>query len=628
MRRRSIGRAAGSLALGTLGVVGGRAAALPAAASAQVPPASGASGAQGVATAAPRLRDVRRFSGRRDALGLLDQPMDVAVDGRGVIYVADFDNHRIQRFGPDGRAMGVWGGEPGSAPGLFTSPMGVAVAPDGTVFVADTGNHRVKLLASDGTVVGMWQAAQMGLSERAEPAALCLAPDGTLVIADRVDGRLVRLSSSGAPLATWERSRSFDRPTGVAIGAAGDVFVTEPMRGAVRRIAPDGSERAPLRAAAYDEQLDRPAGLALDRMGNLYVADARDGAVFKYSSTGIALDRWGSLYGPGETGAGLGQFEGLRSPRGSTSDGASNVYVADAAEQRVFAFNAGGVLLRVWGAPPAGEPEATGALEVPVGVATDAQGNVYVTDPRRGRIVKLAPDGRGLAAWQLPPPTGSLSAPALPSIPWGVAVDAGGAIYVTELFGTRLSKLAPSGEIVATWSLAVPGQREQFRPSNLALDAAGNVYAIETYGTRVVKLSPAGERVATWGGNDGPLQGTVGIAVDAAGIVYVLDADREQVVRFGSDGRFLGGWRLPSPAAPFDDPPVGMALDGAGGLLIVTGGALGLVRRFSTEGRLLGAVQVGSGEDMGTTYLSGIAVDRAGRVFVTDRGTARVYSIA
>ncbi|HEY5568896.1 MAG TPA: 6-bladed beta-propeller, partial [Gammaproteobacteria bacterium] len=67
----------------------------------------------------------------------------VALDAHGNVFVADFYNHRIQKFAADGAFLTSFGSE-GSGPGQFNYPIAVAVAADGTVFVADFGNHRVQ----------------------------------------------------------------------------------------------------------------------------------------------------------------------------------------------------------------------------------------------------------------------------------------------------------------------------------------------------------------------------------------------------------------------------------------------------------------------------------------------------
>ena len=69
----------------------------------------------------------------------------IAVDKNGNVYVADFYNHRIQKFAADGTFLTTLGKERGGA-GKLKYPLAVAVAEDGTVFVADHGHNRVQKL--------------------------------------------------------------------------------------------------------------------------------------------------------------------------------------------------------------------------------------------------------------------------------------------------------------------------------------------------------------------------------------------------------------------------------------------------------------------------------------------------
>ena len=67
----------------------------------------------------------------------------LAVGDDGTVYVADFYNHRIQRFTADGVFLTAFG-ERGNGPGQFKYVTAVAVAEDGTVFAADCGNNRIQ----------------------------------------------------------------------------------------------------------------------------------------------------------------------------------------------------------------------------------------------------------------------------------------------------------------------------------------------------------------------------------------------------------------------------------------------------------------------------------------------------
>ena len=65
-----------------------------------------------------------------------------AVAANGDLYAADFYNHRVHKFSPNGAFLPAFG-DKGEGPGRLTYAMGVAVAADGSVFVTDFGNHRI-----------------------------------------------------------------------------------------------------------------------------------------------------------------------------------------------------------------------------------------------------------------------------------------------------------------------------------------------------------------------------------------------------------------------------------------------------------------------------------------------------
>ena len=83
------------------------------------------------------------LAGGRTDPGEFNGPWDVAVDLAGNLYVADTDNHRVQKVSPAGELLAQWGSY-GSDPGQFRGPMGVAVDAQGNVYVAVWGNHRIQ----------------------------------------------------------------------------------------------------------------------------------------------------------------------------------------------------------------------------------------------------------------------------------------------------------------------------------------------------------------------------------------------------------------------------------------------------------------------------------------------------
>ena len=81
--------------------------------------------------------------------GRFNMPWGIAVSGDGQVFVTDWRNDRVQKFGPDGRFILQWG-SPGSGRGEFDRPVGIAVDAAGDVYVVDWHNHRVQIFDRDG----------------------------------------------------------------------------------------------------------------------------------------------------------------------------------------------------------------------------------------------------------------------------------------------------------------------------------------------------------------------------------------------------------------------------------------------------------------------------------------------
>ena len=93
--------------------------------------------------------------------GQLARPFGVAVDGSGNVYVADYSNHRIQKFDSSGTFITKWGNV-GSGDGQFANPISVAVDGSGNVYVSDSGNQRIQKFDSSGTFITKWGSVGSG----------------------------------------------------------------------------------------------------------------------------------------------------------------------------------------------------------------------------------------------------------------------------------------------------------------------------------------------------------------------------------------------------------------------------------------------------------------------------------
>jgi len=335
----------------------------------------------------------------------------------------------------------------------------------------------------------------------------------------------------------------------------------------------------PERAAALREQrqseveearFNGPNGLAVDGAGNLYVADSNNNAIRKVSPLGVVTTLAGlaQLDGNGNgipgSADGTGSAARFNEPGGAAVDGAGNVYVADSANHTVRKVTSLGVVTTL-----AGLAGKSGSA-----------------------------DGTGNAARF--------------NYPNGVAVDGAGNVYVTDEGNTTIRKVTAAGTNWVVTTLAGlagssgsadgTGSAARFEdPGGMAVDSAGNVYVAETGKNTIRRVTPVGTNwVVT------TLAGLAGSSGGADGT--------------GSAARFVFPW--------------GLAVEGAGNVYVADFGNC-TVRKVTPAGVVttLAGLAGSSGTVDGTGSAarfsdpSGVAVDSAGNVYLTDTGNHTVRRV-
>jgi len=146
----------------------------------------------------PDGRFVRQWGVTRETgigAGRFNYPTDAALGPDGTLYVTDGYNDRVVAFAPDGAYLRRWGGPFGMnifGPfnGWFATVTSIAVGPDGNVFVADFYNHRIQKFAPDGTFLTAFGERGSGQGEMTFPNAVAVAPDGRVFVADFGNNRI------------------------------------------------------------------------------------------------------------------------------------------------------------------------------------------------------------------------------------------------------------------------------------------------------------------------------------------------------------------------------------------------------------------------------------------------------
>ena len=293
---------------------------------------------------------------------------------------------------------------------------------------------------------------------------------------------------------------SYSLAEGVALGVNGEVYVAETdahrikvhVNGITKVLAGSGLPgfRDDLNALAA--QFDNPMGVAVDASGAVYVADKWNNRIRKIAGGSVITLAGNGTDTFADGPAGAASFW---NPSGVTVDSAGTVYVADYFNDRIRAIQ-NGVVSTFAGDGTLGDtdgPAKTARFYRPIGVIVDGNGVVYVSDCNNhlireiesGEVTTLAGDGS-------PGARNGPAAGARFDAPWGIAVDAGGTVYVSDTNNHRIRRI--KGGVVDTLAgTGFDGYRDGpastawfSYPAGLALDSSGSLlYVADSNNNRI-----------------------------------------------------------------------------------------------------------------------------------------------
>ncbi len=311
----------------------------------------------------------------------LNSPNGVATDAAGNLYIADSGNNRIRRVTAAGIISTIAGnGTPGfsgdggaATAAQLNYPWGLGVDSAGNVYIADSGNNRIRRVTAAGIIS-------------------TIAGNGTLGFSG--DGG----SATAAQL---------NFPWGVGVDSAGNVYIADTYNHRVRKItaatgvistvAGNGTQGfsgdGDLAIAA---ELFYPQGVAVDAAGNLYVADTDNNRVRKITAATAVISTVagnGNFPTPfsGDGDGGAATAAELSNPAGVSVDAAGNLYIVDSLNPRIRKVTADGVISTIAGNGTQGfsgdgSPATAAQLYFPYGVAVDTAGNLFIADSDNSRV--------------------------------------------------------------------------------------------------------------------------------------------------------------------------------------------------------------------------------------------------
>lgn len=234
--------------------------------------------------------------------------------------------------------------------------------------------------------------------------------DGENILKISADGTvsLYAGNSHGYPTGEGDGTggnESLDHPSGVAMDAAGNMYVTDSLANTIRKITPTDTVTTVAGTAFVSgsadgtgpaAQFNYPFAIVMGTDGNCYISDARNSTIRKMTPDG-AVTTIAGMAGVAGSADGVGAAARFRGPEGIAADGLGNLYVADTGNNTVRKITPDGTVSTLAGnASVVGERDGAGpaALFVgPQGIASDAAGNVYVADPTFYTVRRITPGG-------------------------------------------------------------------------------------------------------------------------------------------------------------------------------------------------------------------------------------------
>lgn len=633
-------------------------------------------------------------------------PQGLAMDAAGNLFVSDTYNYTIRKIETNGLVSTIAGlpqtnGSDDGTSALFSQPAGLVIDDAGSLYVVDAMNNAVRKISLQGSSWVTTTIAGDGVNGHADgtnrlaqfnmPMGIARDFAGNLYVADSFNCSIRKVSPTGTNWVVttiagsntaWgnadgtNSAARFSNPQGIAVDATGNLFVADTMNHTIRKITPAGTNWVVTTIAGdanfgggwsdgtnSTAQFFGPSGVAVDGAGNLYITESLSFTIRKITPVGTnwITTTLGGMSTVSGTDDGMGSAARFSEPRGIALDAGNNLFIADAANNRISK----GILI--------GPPTITSTGTLPPGLAGAAYAQAL-----------SATGGRAPLTWTL---SGGY-------LPPGLSLGSEGVISGVPTAGMRVTFTARVTGADGLWAeqpltltvVPMPGQRYSYytwtnfagrsghygyadgvrqnarfhEPRGVACDTRGNLYVADTLNHTIRKMDLDGT-VVTIAGKPGQPGNTNGygeearfhypsdLDLDGSGNLYVADTGNHLIRKITTDGLVSTLAGSPSEAgytngmgsqARFNSP-IAVRMDGSGNAFVSDTGNH-VIRKVSPEGIVTtyaGVMPYGAGGAEAGGYADGIAttakfknprglaLDGNGNLFVADNGNVLIRKI-
>lgn len=281
----------------------------------------------------PTQRNIRAESSKMfGSFGSMDgrfnAPKGMAVDSKGNLFVADQQNHRIQKFDSQGKYIMSIGGK-GSGDGQFNQPTGLGIDAQDNIFVADTWNHRIQKFDASGKFLMAFGDDKTFWA----PKDIAIDGDGYLYIANTGFHSIKKYTRSGKLVNSFgsrgNNPTQFTEPVGLALDKLGRLYVADTGNKRISVFDKDGHHVKQINAFGLEEYYTEPF-LAIDLDSEqIFMTDSRNNNIQIFDLNGNFKGFWGR---EGNTKNNFKQPMGIACGNGK-------VYVSEAQNHRIQSFD-------------------------------------------------------------------------------------------------------------------------------------------------------------------------------------------------------------------------------------------------------------------------------------------------
>ncbi|HAN32702.1 MAG TPA: hypothetical protein DCQ06_14005, partial [Myxococcales bacterium] len=542
------------------------------------------------------------FADGKGASAKFSSPYGLDVNSAGLVYVADYNNHRVRRITPDGTVTTVTGSKSGFVDGplataQLTHPIDVAALPDGRWAVSEHSKHRIRLIGLDGTIALLAGAGVTGYVDGAGasarfsyPRGISWHPQGYLLVADQnnhriravaIDGKVTTFAGSGAGYKDGDgNSAKLYYPRAVSTSSKGEAWISDSYNHRVRVARPTANSCLIKGACWAKGTGEAPCSLCDGSLSNKAFSPVKDGSPCTDGvlctqgdtcasgkcggKTAACDDKDACTKDACETISGYCTFTKIIGCNGycetdsHCEDGNPCTLGEQCTNNKCEMGSTTYIDTRAGSGAGFKDGPASGAkFNDPVGLTANSADQVFVADRYNHRIRRVSTDGSVItfAGSGKAGLVDGVGAKAWFNQPADLATASDGTIWIVDRYTHSVRKMDTNAKVTTVAGNGASGYNDDFgssasfnQPTGIDVAPSGMIFVADCYNNRIRRVEPDGTTHTLSGLSKGFKDGDVAVAkfnrptdvaVGADAMVFVADYGNHRIRRVTPDGTVI-----------------------------------------------------------------------------------------